>query len=498
MRWVIPFIRLLSISRLAILGASLVTASFFSDIFLIVAEAVFFAGNPYIGIINYLILPVFIVLGLILIPIGLYLRLRRLHRPLSLETIERLVHFGVLQRPGAITKTVTLLTLINLVAFGVIGYRGYQYMDSTAFCGQVCHSVMNPEYSAYKRSPHSQVECVQCHIGPGATWFVKSKISGAWQVIAVTFNLYDRPIPTPIDNLRPAREVCESCHRPELFQGDLIRVIRHYLPDHNNTPTYTVLNMRVGGGGDILHVASGIHWHVAADHEVKYYAPDHRRENIQWIEDIRPDGSKRIWTRPGSTITEADIDPSKLRTMDCVDCHNRPTHIFLPPAQAVEEAMAADQLDPTLPWIRKVAEQVITQPYVTQEDAMQGIQRQTREIYQKQYPDVWKADQPRIEKAIAALQQIHRENVFPSMNITWNTYTTDIGHPTPNAARCFRCHDGLFRDDQGKGKPIPLGCDTCHYVLASDSRDPSVLWLLQRNPVFYGNQTQQAPTMPKP
>ncbi|HUO08301.1 MAG TPA: NapC/NirT family cytochrome c [Phycisphaerae bacterium] len=497
MRWN-SFLRLLSISRISILGASMVTAAFISDMLLIVAEAFLFTGNPYIGIINYMILPVFIVAGLVLIPLGMFLRLRRLHRPLNLATLQRLARFGILQHPGAIAKTVALLTIINIIAFSILGYRGYHYMDSTAFCGQACHSVMSPEFTAYKRSPHSQVECVQCHIGPGATWFVKSKISGAWQVVAVTFNLYDKPIPTPIDNLRPARDVCESCHRPELFQGNLIRVIRHYTPDRDNTVTYTILNMRVGGGGDSLHQASGIHWHVAGNHQLKFYAPDHRRENIQWIEDAKSDGSKRVWTRPDSRISESDIDPAKLRTMDCVDCHNRPTHIFQSPDIAIDEAMAAGELDHDLPWIRRVAQQVITQPYATQTDAMEGIEKQTLHIYQEEFPDVWNADQPRIIKAIGVLRRIYSENVFPGMKINWNTYASQIGHPGPGAARCFRCHDGQFRSDNGKGQPIVLDCNACHYVLASDSKDPSVLWLLQRDTRLYGNQSPSPPATVKP
>ncbi len=303
MRRVTSFIRLLTISRISILGASLVTAGFLTEILLFAAEALAYHGNPYIGILNFMVLPQVIVLGLILIPVGILFRLRRLRHRISWRTAERLVHFGVLRHPGAVFQTVALLTVINVLAFALLSYQGYAFMDSTTFCGRVCHSVMHPEYTAYQRSPHAQVECVQCHIGPGAKWFVKSKISGAWQVIAVMFNLYDRPIPTPISNLRPAREVCESCHRPELFHGNMIRVIKHFLPDENNTETYTILNMRVGGGGDALHEASGIHWHVAANHELRYYATDRRREHIVWIEDVQPNGTKRVWTHPGAQIT---------------------------------------------------------------------------------------------------------------------------------------------------------------------------------------------------
>lgn len=497
LRSIRPFVRLIRISRIATIGASLVTAAFIADVLLIFASPALLEGNPYAGIVTYMVLPGLLMLGLVLVPVGLVLRLWRFrHRP-KLETMRRLMRFGVLQQPAAITRTIVILTLINVTTFVIISYGAYHFMDSTTFCGEVCHSVMHPEFSAYQRSPHSQVECVECHIGPGAEWFVKSKISGAWQVISVNLDLYEKPIPTPIENLRPARDVCESCHRPAMFHGNLVRTRTHYVPDEKNTPTYTVLNMRVGGGGDRLRQASGIHWHVANDHQLRYYASDHDREKVEWIETVDVDGTKRIWTRPNSKLTEADIDSDELRVMDCVDCHNRPTHIYLPPVEAIEQAMTTGQLDPTLPWIRKVAEQVITDRYETNELADAGIADRTRQIYQEQYPEVWQNDEARIETAIAALQQIHHENVFPSMNIQWNTYVSKIGHPTQQTAGCFRCHDGQFRDEQGQGTPITLDCNACHYILAAESRDPSVLWLLNRDDRLYGSeQRAKPPSMP--
>ena len=122
------------------------------------------------------------------------------------------------------------------------------YMDSVTFCGQTCHTVMQPEYTAYQNSPHSHVECVKCHIGPGASWFVKSKLSGVGQVFAVTFNTYPKPIPTPVHNLRPARETCETCHWPQKYGEDRVQVINKFADDETNTITKTVLLMKIGGG----------------------------------------------------------------------------------------------------------------------------------------------------------------------------------------------------------------------------------------------------------
>ena len=143
---------------------------------------------------------------------------------------------------------VVVATLVNFVIAGQTGYRAVTYMESVSFCGETCHTVMQPEFTAYQNSPHSRVECVGCHIGPGASWFVRSKLSGVGQVVAVTFNTYPRPIPTPVRNLRPARETCEACHWPEKFTEDRLRVIEKFADDDKNTLTKTVLLLRIGGG----------------------------------------------------------------------------------------------------------------------------------------------------------------------------------------------------------------------------------------------------------
>lgn len=483
MRWVRPFLRLLGVSRLSVLGAALVTSAFIGDVILIAGEILTFVSNPYIGIVAYMVMPGLMAAGLGLIPVGIYLRLRRLRHPLSLRTLQRLAATGVLHEPAAIARTVTLLTLINLVAFAVIGYRGYHYMDSTEFCGEVCHEVMAPEFTVYQHSPHAEVECVECHIGPGAGWFVRSKISGARQVLAVMLDTYEKPIHTPIANLRPAREVCEVCHRPELFHGNLIRTIEHFKPDEHNTPTYTVLNMRVGGGGDDYLHATGIHWHTSKDHTLRYYATDPKREHIVLVELTEADGTRTVWTRPGHDVDPDTVPRDRLRTMDCIDCHNRPTHIYLPPDRAIEQALARNQLDPSLPWIRAVAEEVLTVDYPTREDAMAGIERHTLAIYRQRHPDVWARREADVRAAVRGLQDIHRLYVWPQMDITWNTYPSLIGHADAHSQRCFRCHDGELRT--AEGRTITIDCQACHYILARDSEDPQVLRVLQGLPTFY-------------
>ena len=346
----------MGLSRLSMLGAGLVTSSIIADVILIVGETFVFESHPYMGIVTYMFFPGMATFGLLLIPLGIYWKLRSLGQGETAEGALRLAKAAGRDRMASVVQVLIVLTLFNLVIFGVVGYRGFHYTESREFCGQLCHSVMQPEFTTYSLSPHSEVDCVECHIGPGAGWFVKSKLSGARQVLAVAFDTYSRPIETPIDNLRPAREVCEVCHRPDIFPGNLLKVIEQFEPDEANTRLYTVLNLRVGAGGSDGH---GIHWHVSEHDQMRYYATDRKRENIVWIELTNEDGSRNVWTRSDAPVSEDQIPHEKLRTMDCVDCHNRPTHIYLSPEQAIDERLASGAIDATIPWIRKVAEEVL-------------------------------------------------------------------------------------------------------------------------------------------
>ncbi len=249
MRRIASFLRMISVSRIATAGAVLTTTGILAELLLLLGELLVFESHPYIGIVTYVLFPGLITLGLVLIPVGITLRLRKAHSGFSLAAIERLAEARGIS-VGHVGQIIITLTLLNLVIFSLVGYRAFHYTESVAFCGQVCHEVMHPEFTTYSRSPHSQIACVHCHIGPGAGWFVKSKLSGARQLLAVAFDTYSRPIQTPVHNLRPAREVCEVCHRPEIFHGNLVKVNQHFEPDEKNTRTYTVLNLRVGGGDE--------------------------------------------------------------------------------------------------------------------------------------------------------------------------------------------------------------------------------------------------------
>jgi nitrate/TMAO reductase-like tetraheme cytochrome c subunit len=458
-------------TRLGLAGAVLTTASGFLVVLFFVLSMSGIEQAPYVGVLAYLILPVFFIVGLALIPLGMWLEHRRLKRTgeaklpvldLGKGTVRRrMVIFGV-------------LTAANVIILAGASWKGVEVMDHPQFCGS-CHTVMDPEFTAYSRSPHSRVECVQCHIGPGASWFVKSKLSGAWQVVSVTFDLYPRPIPTPVKNLRPSRDTCEQCHWPTRFVGDRLRVINRHASDEKNTPKQTVLLMHVGGGDE----GHGIHWHVGQGIQIRYLA-DEKRDFVQSVEVRRADGSVDVFDAKPDPKAPAP-DPSKLawRTMDCVDCHNRPTHQYRSAEQEVDAALVEGRIDRSLPFIRREGLKAINATYADRAAAEAGIRDALTAFYEKQQPQVWPAKKDAVLTAARALTEAWGRNVWPHMNITWGTYASKLGHGDPgeageaHGAGCWRCHDESHVNKAGK--TISQDCDTCHAVLAQDETNPAIL-----------------------
>ena len=434
-----------------------------------------FQPNPYAGIVVFMILPPILALGLILIPIGIVRDLRKFRRlgtlPVTYPTVD-FSHQGV--RRTALF--VVIMTAINVPIFAYATYRGTVFMESTSFCGQTCHKVMDPEYTAYQRSPHARVACVECHIGPGAPWFVRSKISGSYQVLAVTFDLYPRPIATPIHNLRPARETCEQCHWPERFSGDKLVIKTKYGDDEKNASTKTVLLVHIGGRNSDSKLI-GIHGrHLGL---VSYLPSDEKRQQIPWVSYRTADGKVTEYASTDAPPKAELVANGERRTMDCVDCHNRPTHTFEMPENAVNRAMAAGRIDPALPFIHKKAIELLKVKYRSREAAASELPNALREYYQKNYPAVYSSQSTAIDEAAKGILYIYQGNVFPEMNITWGTYPNNLGHTDfsnpdqPGFPGCFRCHDGNHKSKDGK--EITQDCNACHTLLAQDEPDPKVL-----------------------
>lgn len=453
---------------ISLVGAAITTASAVLFVTLFVLDALGMEGGPYAGIVAFLIVPAVFVVGLLLIPVGIS-RERRRERAAAARG-EAPPAFPVLDfnRPEVRNRglVIVALTLVNLVLLAVATYKGVETMETTAFCGQACHSVMAPEFTAYQRGAHASVGCVQCHIGPGAGWFVKSKLSGSWQVISVNLKLYPTPIPSPVHNLRPARETCEQCHWPQKFVGDRLKVIDSYADDEANTQLKTVLLMRVGGIAG--RTAQGIHWHVDPANLIRYRS-DESREKIYEVELTGADGKVERFLGPGAESEEAK--QGVWRTMDCVDCHNRPSHTFHSPEDEVDLAIRDGKIARDLPFVRREGVRLLRGDYPSHEAATAAILAGLKEFYARERPEIAAGRAPAIEAAAAALAEGYRSNVFPNMKVTWGTYPNHIGHEsTPG---CYRCHDEEHKT--AEGRTISQDCATCHSLLAMQEEDPEIL-----------------------
>ncbi len=345
---------------------------------------------------------------------------------------------------------------IGLLIIG--GYQLIEFTDTVAFCGRLCHSVMYPEYTAYQASPHSRVQCAQCHVGSGADYLVRSKISGVPLIFATLTGNYDRPIPTPVKNLRPARETCEQCHRPERFTGDFVITHTTYAADEGNTPTTDVRVMRVGGGPSAG--ATGIHWHIAS---TVYYLPlDEKRQDIAWVRVVRTNGSEVEYVNPtdASQVTPERIKKDE-RLMDCIDCHNRATHIFQSPEELIDAAITEGRIDVTLPFIKREGMSALDPANPGLAEAYAKIDA-IRDFYQTNYPEIASDNSTVIDQAITALKNVAVLTTFPEMKVNWNTYQNELGHI--QSPGCFRCHGKLVATSgPQQGQAIDASCDLCHY-----------------------------------
>jgi hypothetical protein len=343
-------------------------------------------------------------------------------------------------------------------------------MDSSEFCGLTCHTVMQPEWTAFIDSPHARVGCVGCHIGPGAPWFVRSKLSGVRQVFAVALGSYSRPIPTPVHNLRPARETCEQCHWPLRFHGERLRVRTRFGQDEANTRTTTVLVMKIGGhdpGG-----ASGIHGnHLDEQSRITYTAIDEERQQIPRVTWTDDEGERVEFVSTDVEVTPEALAAGETREMDCLDCHTRPSHAFQLPDRAVDRAMAEGLISPELPWVKKKAVELLRGDYADRETAERRIQEELAAYYRTEHADRFRELRPRVERAGRATADIWLRNVFPEMKVGWGTYVDNIGHE--DFIGCFRCHDESHESQDGR--VISQDCDSCHAILAMEEEQPEVL-----------------------
>jgi len=422
-----------------------------------------FNDNPYLGIIFFLLLPAVFVGGLLLIPVGLFLRRRKLKKageiPAEFPKIDLNDHIF---RHGLDIVLVT--TIVNLLVVAMASYRGAAYMDSPQFCGQSCH-VMHPEYTAYKISAHSHVDCVACHIGSGAQAYFSAKVNGTKQLLEVSFNRYPTPIPSPVESLRPARVICEGCHTPARFVGEKLLVKSSFADDEKNTETQTVVVLHLGGRDSLSHL-TGIHG-VHLGH-IEYITTDPTRTTIPWVQKRNDDGTETVFA---TADVGKSVPQGERRVMDCIDCHNRAAHTFVTAEDALNRAMAEGAVSPDLPWAHKKGLELLKGNYASEAEAQTKIPEQLVAFYRSEHPEVLAAKAALVKSAGEELVTLYSQNVFPYMKVTWGTHPNHIGHM--DYPGCFRCHDGNHAAKDSTS--ITQDCSACHNLLVVDEAKPKVL-----------------------
>jgi NapC/NirT cytochrome c family, N-terminal region len=444
----------------SLLGLALVATALISWLFVLPQEIRGHVDNPYIGIVVFLVLPVVFFIGLALIPLGIYLSKRQIRKGLA---------EGGFDRKAALRRLAwffALTTFANVLIGTQVTYRAIEHMETPQFCGGTCHS-MKPELAAYQNSPHSRVECVECHVAPGAGGWIASKTNGIRQLVHTVLNTNPRPVPPGLatNRLVPAEQTCENCHWPQKLIGVRLRVFSKFAEDEANTRTETVMLMMVGGnrvpGIHGAHLGPGIH--------IRFTSTDPVRQTIPWVEYRNASGQVRTFVN--SDMPQDSIKALPRYEMQCVDCHNRPTHAFDLPERAMDKALALGDVPVTLPFIKKKGVELLKADYRTSQDAAARLPDALVSFYQKSYLELYGRRTQDIRQAGQAVLAIYNRNVFPDLKVTWGSYPNNLGHT--DFPGCFRCHDGSHTATDGNA--ITQDCSSCHEPLATDEASPEIL-----------------------
>jgi hypothetical protein len=435
----------------AIAGALIATACAAAFIVLVIAIVAGMFENPYAGLVVFVAIPALFVIGLLLIPLGMRLERRRLARHPGAVAEWPVLDFRIPQ----VRKTALLisaLTIVNVLIVAMAAYGSLHWMESPAFCGQVCHTPMQPQFTAWQHAPHGRVACVSCHIGEGPRAFVHAKLAGVRQLVHVATGSVPKPIP-PGAEMPPGEQAktCVGCHQPNRLKGDQIRVMREYAEDEANTETVTVLQMYLDRSSPS---GRAIHWHADPNVRIEYIATDAANETIPYVKVTAANGQVKEYVV--ADTAEAVISTGARKTMDCMDCHNTVGHPISPtPEKAIDRAMALGEVNRKLPFVRREGLKLMKADYPSHDAGARAIDEGLRSFYKSQGGS---ADQQALAQTATALQNLYRRNVFPTMKVTWGSYPNQLGHTTSTG--CFRCHDDSH---VAKDKStISADCEYCH------------------------------------
>ena len=447
---------------LTIIGSIIAVINLILIFLLFVISTIFDKGSTNLGLFIYIVLPGFMIFGLLLIPVGM---LRKRRRSLKSGYPESgrypLIDLNDPRHRNAfIIFTISTIIILFLSTYG--SFEAFHMTESVEFCGTLCHKVMEPEHTAYQNSPHANVSCVECHVGSGASWYVKSKISGLHQVYAVLTNTYPRPIATPLHDLRPARETCEKCHWPQKFYARTLWTKKYYLADSLNTEWDIMLQMKTGPDYSGVGFKEGIHWHINPEVNIEYISESDKRESIKYVKYTnKSTGAVTIYRNTENPISDSLISVSVTRTMDCIDCHNRPSHNYKSPPVYFDKVMVSEAGTQNIPFFKKVTMGILKDTFSNRDSALMKINEGITNFYKSDYSDFYSKNIDLINNSIASIQKAYSQNTFPKMKVSYDFYPEHIGHLESDG--CFRCHNGTFKADNGR--IITRDCNLCHTIV---------------------------------
>lgn len=420
----------------------------------------YFAGSGarggYQDLVQYLALPGLFFLGLVMVPLGSEWNSRHQgEAPASISFSDKRVHQFLALLAAA--------TMVNVVLGAVLSFEAVHYLESDSFCGTACHEPMAPEHIGHMNAAHARVECVACHVRPGINGFLAAKLNGTRQLAMMITGGYPKPIKLPSSALATASEACTRCHDSQREVGD--KVIAKYKYNDEGERLDTLLTVHVGSG----RTGKGIHGaHMAAGTTMQYEAADEGRQKILSVT-VTKNGTSTVYEREEKAQGKAKVELT--RQLDCLDCHNRPSHYYKTKEEALDEAFARGDMDPKIPMLRKVALEVLGAKYATAKEADQKIPVALEAEWKKVAPAGSENRAGELRKAGDALRALFARNVFPDMKAGWDTYPDFRGHT--QAPGCFRCHAEELKTKAGKTPT--QDCAVCHQVAVVEEKGPAVV-----------------------
>jgi nitrate/TMAO reductase-like tetraheme cytochrome c subunit len=447
---------------ITIIGSLIAAINLLLIIVLFLISTLFNKNETNLGLFIYIILPGFLLLGLIMMPFGIIIS-RKKRIASGQDEIRKLPTVDLnnpKHRKAFIIFTVATVIILFLSTYG--SFEAFHLTESVEFCGTLCHKVMEPEYTAYQNSSHANVACVECHVGSGASWYVKSKLSGLHQVYAVATKTYPSPIETPLHDLRPARETCERCHWPQKFYARNLHTNKYYLADSLNSEWNITLQMKIGPEFSNLGFKEGIHWHINPNTNIEYISENDQRELITYVKYTnKATGEVTIYRNPDIDISDSTISASSARTMDCIDCHNRPSHKYSSPPVYFDKAMLTNEISQDIPFVKRTAMGILRNNFPDKDTAFMKIKEGIINYYKSDFSDYFSRNSAKIDSSVAALQKAYSRNTFAGMKVSYDVYPDHIGHLEVEG--CFRCHNGAFKSENGR--KISKDCNLCHTII---------------------------------